>query len=370
MRKEMIHILRDPRSLYIAVGIPILLIILFGYAITFNIKHIPISVIDLDSTSLSRELISILGSNEYFDIVHHSNNYSGVERILERGKARIVVVIPAHFSRDISRGKDVSLQLLLDGTDNNTALIALGYLSRIIYNFSSIISIKTPGGRNMQAAAQLPPVELRTRAWFNPALNSTFFIVPGLIAVVMMILASMLTSLTIAREWEVGTMEQLISTPVKPFEIIIGKLLPYFFLGIIQMILVVATGMLLFKIHIKGSLLLLITATFIFLICGLGIGLLISTIAKSQQLAFMFSVLSSLLPSFILSGFIFPVASMPRIIQLFTFLVPAKYFLVILRGIFLKGNTFHYHFFELIPLLIIGTVIFLACSIRLKLSLE
>lgn len=370
MRKEAIHILRDPRSLYLAIGMPILLIILFGYAITFNIKHIPVGIIDQDNTTLSRELISGIKSNEYFEVVYFSNNYFGVEKLLDEGKTKIIVAVPPHFFRDLSKGKDTAIQLLVDGSDNNTAQIALGYISKIIQTFSSniiLVKLKTQGALFVQ---DMPLFDVETRAWYNPALNSTHFIVPGLIVVVMMILTSMMTSMTIAREWEIGTMEQLIATPVKPYEIIIGKLMPYFFLGIIQMALLVLIGILLFKVPLKGNLFLLSIASGIFLVCGLGIGLLISTVTKSQQLAFMLSVLSSLLPSFLLSGFVFPVSSMPKIIQIISNIVPAKYFLIILRGIFLKGNGFSNHLPDLIPLIILGTLIILTCSIRLRLSLE
>ena len=370
MKKEVIHILRDPRSLYLAIGVPILLIILFGYAITFTIKHIPLGIIDQDSSFMSRRLVSSIQSIEYFDIAYHSNAYSGLERLLDKGIVKIVIIIPPGFSRDLSSGKDVPIQLLVDGSDSNTALIALGYIGKIIHTFSSSIILESLNAQGESFFRDIPPIEIKTRAWFNPALSSTLFIVPGLIAVVMMILASMMTSMTIAREWEVGTMEQLIATPVKPYEIIIGKLAPYFVLGIIQMSPVASTGMLLFKIPLRGSILLLIISSGIFLVCGLGLGLLISTVTKSQQLAFMLSVLSSLLPSFILSGFVFSVDNMPKIIQFISYVVPAKYFLIILRGVFLKGNSFIHHFPELIPLIIIGTLVILACSMRLKLSLE
>ena len=370
MNKEVIHILRDPRSLYLALGVPILLLILFGYAVTFNITHIPIGIIDQDNTVLSRNLISSIQSNEYFDLTHFSNTYSGIENLLDEGTAKIVVAIPIDFSKDLSGGKDVPIQLIIDGSDNNTAQIALGYISKIVQTFSSHLVLQTLNSRGAVFFEKIPPVELKTRAWFNPALSSTLFIVPGLIAVVMMILASMLTSLTIAREWEIGTMEQLIVTPVKPYEIILGKLTPYFFLGLIQMALVVLTGVLLFKMQLKGDIFLLIVASCIFLICAMGLGLLISTVTKSQQLAFMLSILTSMLPSFLLSGFVFPVSNMPKVIQFISHIVPAKYFLIILRGIFLKGNTFAHHFSDLLPLVIIGMVVLLVCSLRLKLSLE
>jgi len=370
MRKEFIHILRDPRSLYIAIGLPLVLLILFGYAITFDVDHIPVAVINQDNSSLSRDLISRVQSSEYFDLRYLSNEYSGIERLLDEGKVKIVLIIPLHFYRDISKGKNTPLQFLVDGSDNNTALIALGYLSRIIRIISSNILLEGLSKQGNFLLKELPLLDLKTRVWYNPGLRSTNFIVPGLIAVVMMILAAMLTSLTIAREWETGTMEQLIATPTKPLEIIIGKLTPYFFLGLIQMTLVVLTGKLLFKVPFKGSIFFLFLVSGLFLVCGLGIGLFISIVTKSQQLAFMLAIVFTMLPSFILSGFLFPISSMPKIIQFFSYLVPAKYFLIVLRGIFLKGNGLSVLWPEVLFLLIFGSLIILACTRRLKMSLE
>jgi len=370
MRKEFIHILRDPRSLYIAIGLPLVLLILFGYAITFDVNHIPVAVINQDDSSLSRDLISRVQASEYFDLRYLSNEYTKLERLLDEGKVKIILVIPLHFYRDLSKGKNKPLQFLIDGSDNNTALIALGYLSKIIQVFSSNIVLEGLNKQGNLLLKELPAIDVKTRVWYNPGLRSTNFIVPGLIAVVMMILAAMLTSLTIAREWETGTMEQLIATPTKPLEIIIGKLTPYFFLGLIQMTLVVLTGTLLFKVPFKGNIFFLFVVAGLFLVCGLGIGLFISTGTKSQQLAFMLAIVLTMLPAFLLSGFIFPISSMPRIIQFFSYFVPAKYFLISLRGIFLKGNGLSVHWPEVLFLLIFGLLIILACTKRLKLSLE
>jgi len=370
MRKEFLHVLRDPRSLYIAIGFPLVLLILFGYAITFNVDHIPVAVINQDDSSLSRDLISRVQSNEYFDLRYLSNEYTGLESLLDQGKVKIILVIPMHFFRDLSKEKNTSLQILVDGSDNNTALIALGYLSRIIQDFSSRIILEGLSKQGNILLKELPLIEQKARVWYNPGLRSTNFIVPGLIAVVMMILAAMLTSLTIAREWETGTMEQLIATPTKPLEIIIGKLTPYFFLGLIQMTLVVLTGTFLFKVPLKGNIFFLFVVSGLFLACGLGIGLFISTGTKSQQLAFMLAIVLTMLPSFILSGFIFPISSMPRIIQFFSYLVPARYFLIVLRGIFLKGNGLSVLWPEVLFLLVFGSIVILACTRRLKMSLE
>lgn len=369
-RKETLHTLRDPRSLYLAIVLPIILLILFGYAITFDVRHIPVGIVDQDSSFLSRDFISRVKGSEYLDLVYLSNSSSGLESLLDKGKVKAILIIPHRFSRDLSKGKDAPLQLLIDGSDNNTAQIALGYISGIVQIFSSNIILEKLNKQGTILNAGFSPIEVKPRIWYNPDLRSTNFIVPGLIAVVMMILAAMSTSLTIAREWEIGTMEQLIATPAKPHEIIIGKLLPYFFLGIIQISLVILVGTLLFNVPLKGNIFFLFCVSGVFLICGLGIGLLISTLTRSQQLAFMFSLLLTLLPSFLLSGFVFPISSMPRIIQFFTYLVPAKYFLIVLRGIFLKGTGLEILWPEVVSLMAFASLVLLACAKRLRLSLE
>ena len=369
-RKETLHILRDSRSLYLAIVLPVVLLILFGYAITFDVRHIPVGIVDQDSSSLSRDFISRVKGSEYLDLIYLSNSSAGIESLLDKGKVKIILVIPHRFSRNLSKGKDTPLQLLIDGSDNNTAQIGLGYVTRIVQIFSANIILKKLNEQGAVLKAGSLPIDVKPRIWYNPDLRSTNFIVPGLIAVVMMILAAMSTSLTIAREWETGTMEQLIVTPAKPREIIVGKLTPYFFLGMIQISLVVLVGTLLFNVPLKGNIFFLFCVSGVFLICGLGMGLLISTTTRSQQLAFMFSILITLLPSFLLSGFIFPISSMPRIIQFVTYLVPARYFLIVLRGIFLKGTGLAILWPEVVSLFAFASLIVLACAKRLRLSLE
>jgi len=369
MRKENLHILRDPRSLYLAIGLPVIMVILFGYAITLDVSHVHLGIIDQDSTSLSRDLIFRLGASDYFDIIYQSNSFSGSEKLLDDGRVKILIGIPSGFSKDLMRGKNIPLQLLIDGSDNNTAQIALGYISSIVRTFSSKI-ILDKLNKHGTAPEGIPPMDVEPIVWFNPDLRSTNFIVPGLIALIMMVLSAMLTSLTIAREWENGTMEQLISSPAKPIEIITGKLIPYFVLGMFQTLLIILIGTLLFRVPLKGNLLFLFFITAVFLVCGLGIGLLISTVTKSQQLAFMISVIFTLLPSFLLSGFIFSISSMPKIIQIISYLVPAKYFLTVLRGIFLKGNGLAVLWPEVVPLILLASLVIMACVKRLKLTLE
>ena len=370
IRKEFLHIIRDARSLYLAIGLPVVLVILFGYAITMDVRNIKIGIIDMDGTTVSRDLAARIEASPYFKVRFHSRSYSGFEELLQSGKIKLLLAIPSGLARDMQKGHDVTIQLLVDGSDNNTPHIALNYLNGMLQAFSLDILTQQLDFMGLAQSAAIPPVEVETRIWYNPDLRSVNFIVPGLIAFIMMILAAMLTSLTIAKEWENGTMEQLIASPARPLEIILGKLIPYFVLGLIQTALIIISGTWIFKVPLKGNLLLLFLVTGIFLICGLGIGLFISTVTRSQQLAFMLAIIFTMLPSFILSGFIFPISSMPKIIQYISHLVPAKYFLTIIRGIFLKGSDLSVFWPELVPLIIFSVVIVVGCIKRMKLSLE
>jgi len=370
LKKETLHILRDPRSLYLALGLPILLLILFGFAITFDVKNVPVGAVDLDGTVLSRNLISRLQASQYFDIKFLKTSSSDVESFLDRGEVRFVLVLPSGFSRDLSAGKETGLQLLVDGSDSNSAQVALGYMSGLVQTFSAKILLDKVQRTGIAIPMRLPPFQIEPRVWYNPELRSTNFIVPGLIAVLMMVIAAMLTSLTVSREWEMGTMEQLIATPIRPHEMIFGKLFPYYILGLIQTLFVILIGQVLFGVPFRGNLFFLFLVASLFLISSLGIGLFISTVSKSQQLSFMMSIILTFLPAFLLSGFLFPVASMPRLIRIVTNFVPAKYFLTVLRGIFLKGTGLAVHWQEVGALFIFAVIFVFACAKKFKLSLE
>jgi ABC-2 type transport system permease protein len=364
MRKEALHIRRDPRSLYMAIGLPIVLLILFGYAITFDIRHVAVTVADLDGSLASRDLVARIRASEYFDLRGLARDDRDASRWLEEGRVKIALVIPRDFGRDLGRRSLPAIQILVDGSNNNTALVALGYISGLVQAYAQ------DALREMTSGREVPSVDPRIRIWYNPELRSTNFIVPGLIAVVMMVMTTMLTSLTIAREWENGTMEQLITGPVRSPEIALGKIAPYFLLGVAQIVLVVVAGTLLFKVPLRGNLLCLAVVSAVFLFCAQGIGLFISISARSQQLAFMLSIILTMLPSFILSGFIFPISSMPKAIQAVTYLVPARYFLATLRGIFLKGYGFALIWPEILALAAFGFLMFVFCVRRLKLRLD
>ena len=328
-RKEVLHLRRDPRSLLLAFLLPALLVVLFGYAITWDVEDIRTAVLDLDGSSRSRELLDAFEASGYFTVVRRLDRQGQVEEVLDRGQALVVIVVPPDFARNLDGGRSATLQVLVDGSDANSATIALGYAQGIVRSFSSEVLL---GG------AQLPvTISAETRVWYNEELLSRNMIVPGLVAVIMMIIAAMLTSLTIAREWERGTMEQLVSTPVHRFEVVLGKLLPYVAIGVIDVVVVTVIGVLLFGVPFRGSPILLMILSLAFIVGALGLGMFISAVARSQLLATQLAMILTFLPAFLLSGFMFTIDVMPPALQAITYLIPARYFLVVTRGVFLKG---------------------------------
>ena len=326
--KEMLHIRRDPMSLIMAFLKPILLIIIFGYAITFDINTISTIVYDLDRSSLTRELVSKLRESGYFTIVAYASRDKDIDEALDGGRAKVAVMIPSDFTKKVRAGMVARLGVVVDGSDSNTATIALGYMSSSIEQFSQTLN----GGRIV------PILESRSRVWYNPDLKSRHFIIPGLIAVIMIVVVVLLTALTVSREWERGSMEQLIATPVRTSELIIGKLLPYLFIGFADTTVAVFMGTIVFGVPFRGDAVLFVALTSIFLFGGLCWGIMISIIARSQVLASQMAMMSTFLPAFLLSGFMFSIWNMPKPLQFFTYLIPARYFVAILKGIFLKGS--------------------------------
>jgi len=336
--KEFLHIRRDIRILYFSLIWPVVLLILFGSTVTFDVRNVPIVFFDLDGKSESRGFHQALRQTGVFDLRLRSDfSWSKSPGLLDRGQARGLVILPAGFSRRLGRGETSPIQVLIDGSDNNTAQIMLGYLTGVTqaYNLRFGAEYLRPFGR--LAPDLKPPVAPQTRFLYNPSLRSQNFIVPGLIAIIMMILGTLLTALTITVEWEHGTMEQLFYTPIRAREFIIGKLTPYFLISVVQMTLVLVTSVVVFRVPFRGNLLLFYLAAALFMLGALGIGLFISLVSRSQQVAAMLAFLTTFLPAFLLSGFIFPIASMPPVLRVMSYAVPAKYFLVIIRGLFLKG---------------------------------
>ena len=363
-RKEWKQIVRDTRSLVLSLGIPMLLIVLFSWALKLDVSDIKTLVIDRDKTPASRAYIGRFAHIEYFDIVGYSDRYDDAIHSIDVGEVMAAIVIPKGFGADLKAGRGVEVQLIADGTDPLTAQVLVGYVSAITSVFSQEYILEALSRAGVKVGKT--PLDARVRVWFNPELESKNFIIPGLIAVIMMVIAGLLTSLTIAREWERGTMEQLISTPVKVSELLIGKLIPYVELGLIDFVLALLVGILIFNVPLKGSLILLFVLTLIFLVGAMSLGLLISIVAKKQVQASQMAILITFLPSFIMSGFVFPIANMPLILKGITYIVPARYFVTILKGIFLKGVGLTILWWEGLLLLIFTMAIFMMAMRKFK----
>lgn len=359
-RKETLQIIRDPLSLIMAFLVPLFLLLIFGYAITFDIRDIDMVIVDLDRSSSSRDLARALAASGYFTIGTVVDRIDSIDAELDSGRAKVAVLVPQHFARDVLARRTAQLGVVLDGSDANTATIAQGYLAGILRQFS----------RRIGHVDRTPAIDIRTRVWYNPELKSRNFIIPGLIAVIMSVIAALLTSLTVSREWERGTMEQLIATPVSTSEMIIGKLAPYFVIGFIDTLLCIFMGTQLFHVPLRGSLMLLLFLAGTFLAGGLCMGMLISVIARNQLLSSQMALLSTFLPSFLLSGFIFAIPNMPKPLQILTFAIPARYFVTILKGIFLKGTSLPVLLPEAILLAVVGVLLFVIAGRKLKKRIE
>jgi ABC-2 type transport system permease protein len=335
-RKEVLHIVRDPRSLASALAIPLTMLMIFGYALSLDVDRIPTIVYDLDRSPKSLELVQQFRGSRYFSIVEEANSYRPIEQAMDARRALLAIVIPPGYSREFLSGGQARVQLLLDGSDSNTASIARGYAEGVVMNYAARIRTEAQTAR----AGKIPQagVSIETRVWYNPDMLSRNFIVPGLIAVIMMIITGNLSSLTVAREWENGTMEQLLSTPVRPSEIALGKLAAYFLVGLADMAICMVVGIFVFGVPFRGNLLFLIISSFVFLFGSLATGILISASFRTQLLAYQMGSLTTFLPGFLLSGFIYSISSMPRAIQAISLFVPARYFINIVKGMFLKGT--------------------------------
>ncbi|MFZ4512235.1 MAG: ABC transporter permease [Geothrix sp.] len=335
-RKEFIHVLRDKRALAIAILLPMIMLMIFGYALTLDLDRVPLAILDQSRTPQSRELVARFEGSRYFSVVQRAGSEREVEAAINRGQAMLGLVVPLDFGRRVASERKTQVQVLADGSDANTTTLALAYAETIVRGYSQEVLVMKV--RRLTGKAPALPMELRPRVWFNTDMESKIFIVPGLIAVIMMLITALLTSLTVAREWETGTMEQLISTPVRPPELILGKLAPYFVIGMVDMLLSVLAGRFLFEVPIRGSLVLLFGVSAVFLVGALALGIFISTLAKTQLLASQAAFVATFLPAFLLSGFMFDIGNMPRPLQVMTNLIPARHFVTILRGLYLKGT--------------------------------
>jgi len=334
-RKELFHIFRDWRSLGLVILMPVLLMLLFGYAVTLDVKKVPMVVLDRDKTQESLSFIHRFSASPYFNLRFFAQDEKMVKGLIDRGEVKMGLVLPWDFSKMIKAGRKATIQVLLDGSDSNTANIILTYVQGVVRDYNlekTFLKIERLGGQKLN-----PPIEARPRIWFNEELESKNYFIPGLVAVIMSIIGVILTGQVIVREWEQGTMELLISTPVRKEELIIGKLFPYFFLGVLDLSLAVLMGKWVFEVPFRGSITLLFLLSCVYILVALALGMTISTVAKTQILANQMAMVIGFLPTFLLSGFTFVIANMPFWLQLITYGIAPRYYVTILKEIFLKG---------------------------------
>jgi ABC-2 type transport system permease protein len=369
--KELRQIRRDRRTLLILLFVPTFLLLLYGYALNFDIRNIRLAVQDRDRSTPSRELVSAFVNSGYFTLVDYVDADAELTRLVDRNEVRAILSIPSGFGRDVALGRPSTVQVVIDGDNANTAATVMGYARALVAEFSvhqrTAVRLPNPGSRPPTGSeAPLPAISVESRVWYNPQLRSTLFLVPGLIAFIAMITAVASTALSVVREKERGTMEQVRMAPVNPLAYIVGKSLPYLALSFFSALLIILTAMALFDLPMRGSWLVLSLAIALFLVGAQAQGLLISTIAQTQQVAFQVALLSSFLPTLILSGFVFPIGSMPVAIQVITHVVPARYFLVALRAIVLKGAGPASFWEQIVALAVFSTVATALAALRLR----
>jgi ABC-2 type transport system permease protein len=372
--KELRQILRDRRTLLIVLFVPAFFLLIYGYALNFDVRNIGLAVLDRDRSAPSREVVSAFVDSGYFDLTAVLASEAEIDRVLDRDQARAVLVIPPRFGADAGSGRPTALQIIVNGDNANTATTVVGYARGLVNTISTRYELRTSSNRPPAAGSGQggpggsmgPPLVMEPRVWYNPELRSTLFLVPGLIAYIAMLTAVVSTALSIVREKERGTMEQVRMAPLSPVAYVLGKTAPYFLVSFASALGIVAVSMVLFDLPMRGSWLMLVGAISLFLVGALAFGLLISTIAETQQVAFQVALLTSFLPTLMLSGFIFPISSMPTALQVVTYIVPARYFLVVLRGILLKGVGPEVFWRDLAALGVFAVVILGLASLRLR----
>lgn len=365
--KEFRQALRDPRMKVMMFLAPLIQIFIFGYAATTDVKNVPIAIYDLDNTPQSRDIVRAFTNSRYFNATHYINTDEQLKTLINKSSVDAVICIQHGFENKLTGGRSAKIQLILDGSNSNTASIVLGYANSIIEKYSRK-ALDERINILLEKVGSLSNVDLRSRIWFNENLESRNFYLPGVIAMLVTVMTLLLTSMAIVREKEIGTIEQLIVSPLKPVELILGKLIPFAVIALIEVAFITTVGVLWFKLPIRGSLVLLFGSTFIYLFTSLGIGLFISTISSTQQEAMM-STFLFIFPANLLSGLIFPIANMPKIVQWITFINPLRYYMVILRGIFLKGTGFLILWPQMLFLLLIGIVILTISTLRFRKTL-
>jgi len=368
MRKELRQTRRDPQALRLVLVAPIIQLIVFGYAVNTDIRRAPVILFDRDHTTVSRELAQTLTASGYFRIAATAARAQDLVESLDHGRAILGVEIPRGFAGDLAAGTPATVQVLVDGTMSNTATVAQAYASQIILRFGqehSPLARSAGTGARAHGGTGLPGVDLRVRSWYNPNLESRVYNVPGVMGSVMMLMSLLLTSLAVVREREVGTLEQLMVSPLKPAELIVGKTVPVVGIALVDLTLIASVAILWFHIPMRGSFLLLFVASLVYIVCGLGIGLLISTVSATTQEAFM-TMFMFFLPAMIFSGFFFPIANMPAVFQLVSFLDPIRYYLETVRGIFLKGAGLSVLWPQILALVTMGGTILWFASTRFR----
>ncbi|OGC15656.1 hypothetical protein A3J90_07765 [candidate division WOR-1 bacterium RIFOXYC2_FULL_37_10] len=369
IKKEFLHLIRDPRSLLLMFVMPVLLLFIYGYAATFDIKEVPTAIFNQDKTATSRDFISrFLGSN-YFILVEDLSSNSEFAQKLDSGKAKVIFNIPADFSSKIKKGKRADVQILIDGSDPNWASSAIGYINSIVEAYYQDL-VRINFEKKGLDASQGASINLITRFWYNETLRSINFFVPGMICLILMQMSAILTSLTIVSEREQGTMESLVVSPIRKNELMAGKLVPYVIVAFFDVLLVTAVGFFWFHVPFKGSLILLMLSSLVFLVGAMGLGVLISINSKTSQEAMQTATLATMLPSVLLSGFVFPIENMPWVLQGISFFIPARYFLEILRAIFLKGVGLNAFWLDMLLMTVLSCLIIVASVRKFKKRIE
>ncbi len=366
MRKEFRQIRRDTRSLIFMIFLPAFLLIMFGFALNFDVKHVPLAIVDQDGSRTSRELVTKFRTTEYFDVKAVLERTGDLDGLMARERIRAALVVPERFAEDLLAGRSPSVQFLLDGANAMSGSTAAGYAAAILQSYSQRITLEAMARRGFGGRSL--PLETEVRIWYNPELRSARFLVPGLMAFILMVVLTTSTAFSIVREKERGTMEQISVSPLRPAALIVGKLIPYVLISLVSAHLVLGLGWVLFGVAVKGSYFLLLLSMVLFLVCGLGQGLLISAITRTQQVAFLLSIILTILPTFILSGFVFPIRNMPALIYPITYFIPARYFLVALRAIILKGAGFPAFWDQILALAFFGVLSLALSSVLLGLG--
>lgn len=362
--KEFIHLFRDIRSLMVIILVPVILLILFGYALKLDVENVKMGVVDFSDTPASRDYIERFNSANAFDVLYELSSYEEAERLLDTGKVKTILVVGADFSKELEKDRKTDIQVIVDGSDITTASSIINYISGItaLYNEAFIEGIARSEGASISMGFVSPEVKF----WFNEDMRSVNYLFPGLIAIILSVVAGFLTSLTVSREWETGTMEQLIPTPLTEGEVITGKMITYFIIGLLEVIIYILMGEFIFHVPMLGNTLLIFLFATVFLVCMLAFGMFVSIVMKNQLASSQVTITSTMLPAFLLSGFVFDINNMPVVIQWITYLFPARYFVDILRGLYLKGVGIEYLYINAGLLVVYSVILLVLCRLQFK----